>query len=117
MIKDESQPQLANAFRLASVVGVFDVQVQIKIRGRRLEIKGISRFITDFKTHMYKTSKLMPRVSDPDFKERGFSDDEPGKPLLPIDKNADGIRPVWLDTQPKLKDIIDFLMVRCSDTL
>ena len=65
----------------------------------------------------YKTAKLMPRVRDLDFKEGSFSDDEVGKPLLPIDSIADGIRAVWLDTQPKLKYSIDFLKVRCSETL
>ena len=40
-----------------------------------------------------------------------------GKPLLPIDKTADGTRAVWLDTQLKVKDIIDFLKVRGSHTL
>ena len=59
----------------------------------------------------------MPQLSDPYVKERDFSDDELGKPLVPIDKTADGIRAVGLDTQPKVKDIIDFVKVRCSDTL
>ena len=59
----------ANAFHLASIVGVFDGQVQITIRGGRREIKECSRLIRAFKTHLHKTAKLMPRVSDPDFKE------------------------------------------------
>ena len=59
----------------------------------------------------------MSRVSDPGFRERGFSDDVLGKPLLAIDMTADGIRAVWLDLQPKVKDVIDFLKARCSDTL
>ena len=102
MIKvDERQLELANAFRLASIVGVFGGQVQITIREERRETKGFSRLIRAFKTHFHKTAKLMPRASDPDFQEGCFSDDEPGKPLLPLDKIADGIRVV--------KDIIDCL--------
>ena len=109
MIKaDERQLQLA------SVVGIFDGQVQITIRGERREVRGFSRLIRVFKAHLHKTAKRMPRVSDPDFKEGNFSDDEPGKPMLPIDKTADGIRAVWLDTQPKVKDVIDSLEFRCS---
>ena len=57
----------------------------------------------------------MSRVSDPGFREGG--DDVLGKPLLAIDTTADGIRAVWLDLQPKVKDVIDVLKARCSDTL
>ena len=42
---------------------------QITIRGERREIKGFSRLI---RAHLDKTAKLVPRVSDPDFKEGGF---------------------------------------------
>ena len=115
MIKvDERQLELANAFRLAWFVGVFDGQVQITIRGERREIEGCSRMIRAFKTHLHKTTKLMPWESEPAFKEGGFNEDGLGshchrQARLPMESA--------LDTQPKLKDIVDFLKVRCWDTL
>jgi hypothetical protein len=72
---DPRQSELAEAFRMVSIAGTLSGSIKLHLNGADREVKGFVRLSKYFKTHMYKTAKLQPRVSDPDFLDGMFDDD------------------------------------------
>eukprot|EP00959_Pyramimonas_sp_CCMP1952_P158254 3309673-Pyramimonas_sp.AAC.1 len=84
---DRRQNDLADAFKYAALCGVLNGEVTITVNMAQKDIKGFSKLIKHFKTYVYKSLKLMPRVSDPDFVQGKFDEEDD-------DGNFDGLVPL-----------------------
>ena len=92
---DHRQESLALGFRYACIYAALNGSVPIVQNMDAQNVKGFTKVIKIFKTFIYKSLKLTPRHSDPDFVQGKFDEDDASLPL----QDQDGVPQSSLDAQ------------------
>ena len=94
---DPRQESLALAFRYACIYAALTGSVPIVLNFEARGVKGFSKVIKIFKTYIYKSLKLTPRHSDPDFMQGQFDQEDGDLPLE--DKAGQNVGQHMLDAE------------------